>query len=64
MHFVGQADRVLLDDRLSSVSEQSPEVGRSPSFELAGPRNRIFFDPPSSAAASSPVVGCARASTT
>lgn len=40
IHYVGKADRVLLDDRLSAQrTEAAP-----PAFELAGPRNRIFFD--------------------
>jgi 6-phosphofructokinase 1 len=40
VHYVGQADRVLLNDRLSSVGDLS----RAPAFELAGPRDRIYFD--------------------
>ena len=40
LHFVGKADRVLLDDRLSAVSDPS----RAPAFELAGPRDRVYFD--------------------
>jgi 6-phosphofructokinase 1 len=42
---VGQADRVLLDDRLSKVAEHRGDPSRTPAFELAGPRDRIFFDP-------------------
>ncbi|MFM2417279.1 MAG: hypothetical protein RL385_2002, partial [Pseudomonadota bacterium] len=44
MHFVGAADKVLLDDRLSMVGvyAQRRDV---PAFELAGPRNRIFWRP-------------------
>ena len=42
---MGRADRVLLDDRLSKVSQQGAEPSRIPAFELAGPRDRIFFDP-------------------
>ncbi|MFM2417590.1 MAG: Diphosphate-fructose-6-phosphate 1-phosphotransferase [Pseudomonadota bacterium] len=44
MHFVGAADKVLLDDRLSMVGvyAQRRDV---PAFELAGPRNRIFWKP-------------------
>jgi len=44
VHYVGQADRVLLDDRLSKVAEHDSEIANVPAFELAGPRNRIFFD--------------------
>ena len=45
IHYVGQADRVLLDDRLSKASELRGDPSRIPAFELAGPRDRIFFDP-------------------
>jgi 6-phosphofructokinase 1 len=41
MHYVGQADRVLLDDRLSGVGDLS----RAPAFELAGPRDKVYFEP-------------------
>ncbi|MES1172616.1 MAG: ATP-dependent 6-phosphofructokinase [Bacteroidota bacterium] len=43
LHDVGRADRVLLDDRLSGVA--APSLADRPAFELAGPRDRIFFDP-------------------
>jgi 6-phosphofructokinase 1 len=42
---VGQADRVLLEDRLSHVLEQRSELHAAPTFELAGPRHKVFFDP-------------------
>lgn len=45
IHYVGQADRVLLDDRLSKAAEYRGDPSRTPAFELAGPRDRIFFDP-------------------
>jgi 6-phosphofructokinase 1 len=46
IHYVGQADRVLLDDRLSKATEtRSTDASRLPAFELAGPRDHIFFDP-------------------
>jgi 6-phosphofructokinase 1 len=41
---VGKADRVLLDDRRSTLREYSDDFSRAPAFELAGPRDRIFFD--------------------
>jgi 6-phosphofructokinase 1 len=41
--FVGQADRVFLDDRLSSWPSTQNLAERA-SFELAGPRNRVFHD--------------------
>ena len=45
MHYVGNADRVLLDDRLSRAAEYAGDASKTPAFELAGPRDRIFFDP-------------------
>ncbi len=48
-HRVGRADRVLLDDRFSRVSGTPPFD--QPTFELAGPRDRIFFDPSTTRAA-------------
>jgi 6-phosphofructokinase 1 len=47
LHDVGQADRVLLDDRLSRIAAAAAvdAAAALPAFELAGPRNRIFFDP-------------------
>ena len=45
IHYVGQADRVLLDDRLSQVLEQNAQPGKAPTFELAGPRHQVFFQP-------------------
>lgn len=41
-HYVDESDRVLLDDTLSMVRARGGEL---PSFEPAGPRRRIFFDP-------------------
>ena len=45
IHYVGQADRVLLDDRLSRVLEHQADLATAPAFELAGPRHQIFFEP-------------------
>jgi 6-phosphofructokinase 1 len=45
IHFVGRADRVLLDDRLSQLTEYCADITQAPAFELAGPRHRVFFDP-------------------
>jgi 6-phosphofructokinase 1 len=45
IHYVGQADRVLLDDRLSEAVQHPAQAGTTPAFELAGPRDRVFFDP-------------------
>jgi 6-phosphofructokinase 1 len=44
-HYVGQADRVLLDDRLSRFADGPVETSRVPAFELAGPRDHVFFEP-------------------
>lgn len=45
MHDVGEADRVLLDDRFSPAAPVDAQGEEAPAFEVAGPRNRIFFDP-------------------
>jgi 6-phosphofructokinase 1 len=45
MHYVGKADRVPLDDRMSNIEEYKDDLARTPAFELAGPRDKIFFDP-------------------
>jgi 6-phosphofructokinase 1 len=44
IHYVGNAERVPLDDRLSKMAEYGADLSRVPSFELAGPRDHIFFD--------------------
>ena len=44
-HYVDEDDRVLLDDTLSMVRARGGSVGELPSFEPAGPRRKIFFDP-------------------
>jgi 6-phosphofructokinase 1 len=45
VHFVGAADRVLVDDSLSGSHAARGTQTPPPAFELAGPRNKIFFDP-------------------
>jgi 6-phosphofructokinase 1 len=45
LHPVGEADRVLLDDRFSRVAAGIATPAELPTFELAGPRDRLFFDP-------------------
>lgn len=47
IHFVGQADRVLLDDHCSQVLARRDSLDDLPSFELAGPRDQIYFEPDS-----------------
>jgi 6-phosphofructokinase 1 len=44
IHYVGQADRVLLEDRISAVLQHSGVSAHGPAFELAGPRHQVFFD--------------------
>src|SRR5258706_7768050 len=44
MLFVGEADKVLVDDRLSHLPSEPELLRQLPAFELAGPRNRVFFD--------------------
>ena len=43
--FVGAAEKVLVDDRMSVIRAHAAEAATLPSFELAGPRNKVFFDP-------------------
>ncbi|HEV8548751.1 MAG TPA: ATP-dependent 6-phosphofructokinase [Polyangiaceae bacterium] len=45
IHYVGRADRVLLDDRLSGVLAHEGSMSTAPAFELAGPRHQVFFEP-------------------
>lgn len=45
VRFRADADRVLLDDTLAGVEAAIAAGKRPESFEIAGPRERIFFDP-------------------
>jgi 6-phosphofructokinase 1 len=45
MHFVGEADKVLVNDTQSQLARFAGRGVALPAFELAGPRNRIFYDP-------------------
>lgn len=45
VQFVGEADKVLLDDSLSGLQAAAADMSAQPAFELAGPRDKIFFDP-------------------
>ncbi len=45
VQFVGEADKVLLDDSLSGLQAAAADLSAQPAFELAGPRDKIFFDP-------------------
>ncbi|TNC21318.1 ATP-dependent 6-phosphofructokinase [Amycolatopsis alkalitolerans] len=44
-HYVAEGDRVLLEDTVSMLAEHSLPPGLVPSFEAAGPRRKIYFDP-------------------
>ncbi len=44
MLFVGAADKVLVNDQLSQVRRDAASLVEAPAFELAGPRNRVFFE--------------------
>lgn len=41
--FVGAADKVLVNDRLSHLPRDLQAIATLPAFELAGPRDRVFF---------------------
>jgi 6-phosphofructokinase 1 len=42
---VGATERVLLDDRFPPTTDDADRGAAVPTFEQAGPRDRIFFDP-------------------
>nr|WP_222132506.1 ATP-dependent 6-phosphofructokinase [Pseudonocardia sp. C8] len=44
-HYVAEGDRVLLEDTVSMLAEHGLPSDRAPSFEAAGPRRKIYFDP-------------------
>lgn len=43
--YVGNAEKVLVDDRMSVLRTHAAQATALPAFELAGPRNKVFFDP-------------------
>jgi len=45
VHYVHEADRVLLDDTVEMAVARRLPVGELPAFEPGGPRERIFFSP-------------------
>ncbi len=45
VQFVGAADKVLLDNSLSNLRAVAADLAAQPAFELAGPRDKIYFDP-------------------
>jgi 6-phosphofructokinase 1 len=46
VHYVGETDRVLLDDTLDMAVRRGLPVEKLPAFEPGGPRRLLFFDPP------------------
>jgi 6-phosphofructokinase 1 len=49
--FKSDADRILCDDRTSTCLEKPVASRSTEEFEIAGPRERIFFDPAKTVAA-------------
>jgi 6-phosphofructokinase 1 len=45
LHYVGTADKVLVSDNLHYLKGFEGSPADMPALELAGPRNKIFFDP-------------------
>jgi 6-phosphofructokinase 1 len=45
VHYVEESDRVLFDDTLSALNCRNRPAEELPSFEPAGPRRKIYFDP-------------------
>ncbi len=43
--FVSDTDRILIDVNVNPATRSSEEALEPPSYELAGPRRNIFFDP-------------------
>jgi 6-phosphofructokinase 1 len=43
--FIGDQDRVLVHIHTNDIADPNQAVGTLPSFELAGPREKIYFDP-------------------
>ena len=54
-HYVHEDDRVMLDDTVSVIAAKNLPLAGLPSFETAGPRQKIYFDP---AATSVGIVTC------
>jgi 6-phosphofructokinase 1 len=44
-HYVHEDDRVMLDDTISVIAAKNLPLAAFPSFETAGPRRKIYFDP-------------------
>ena len=43
--FVSDEDRIIVDARIDNLTKMVREGKKPPSFELAGPREKIYFDP-------------------
>jgi 6-phosphofructokinase 1 len=43
--FIDESERILLDPDIRSIQECLDKGEKIPSFETAGPRNKIYFDP-------------------
>ena len=56
---VDDGERVLFRNSIDALRAQFAAGEEPAAFELAGPRERLFFDPPNSAAESSRVADCA-----
>ncbi|MDP8245442.1 MAG: ATP-dependent 6-phosphofructokinase [Candidatus Hinthialibacter antarcticus] len=50
-NFVEDDERILFDNTLNALKQYKSEKCEPPSFEAAGPRDKIFFNPPSVKAA-------------
>ena len=62
MHFVGEADKVLVDDCLSNLGAHAGQLGALPAFELAGPAQQDLLRPAHRCGpGSSPAAGSVRA---
>ena len=46
IRFRDGSERILLDDRIDHLAEEGFRPGEAPSFELAGPRRKLYFNPP------------------
>jgi len=44
VQYIGDTDRVLIQDTLAQIGSLQVSLDRFPSFELAGPRRKLFFD--------------------
>jgi 6-phosphofructokinase 1 len=45
LHYVGETDRVLLDDTVDTAVRRNVGPAELPAFEPGGPRTKLFFEP-------------------